>query len=195
MDPAALGEGALPLSQADYSFLDRTDRPAVKGFLVLTKLSTVGGNDYFSAVPVVFKTGFARIGMTRTELYYTQFWDAVRSELSFNLPDAEATGRYLSDMDTRIAAEREAAEKRDRSAQLAAARAASEAAYRASPQYAKDTAARAVEACRANIARARAAIAKDDRVAQISGYQNALLRQQAATIIVNCQDTIARGGN
>jgi len=202
VDPSALGSGSIPMSQADYFLFDRTDQPAVKGFLVLTKLTTAEGNDYYSAVPAVFKSGFARIGWTKTDLYYTQFWESIKGTLNFHLPNSNVTNRYLASMDEQISRERAAADRkvalnaaREEQHAAAAAMAASEAAYRATPQYAKDQARKAVEQCRSDMARARAAIAKDDRIAQIAGYQNALLRRQAAAIIVNCEDTIARNGN
>lgn len=201
VEPSALGAGSISMSQADYFLLDRSDRPNVKGFLVLTKLTSAAGNDYYSAVPVVFKTGFARIGWTQTNLYYSQFWDSMKGILNFHLPNSDVTNRYLASMDDQIATEKAAAARKaalnaEREDQRAAATAAaaSEAAYRATPQYARDQAQKAVDQCRSDMARARAAIAKDDRIAQISGYQNAILRRKAASIIVSCEDTIARNG-
>jgi hypothetical protein len=38
---------------------------------------------------------------------------------------------------------------------------------------------------------ARKAIAQDERVAKISGYENKLLREQAAISIVQCEDLLA----
>ncbi|ASD79130.1 hypothetical protein CEJ98_09000 [Burkholderia gladioli pv. gladioli] len=73
-------------------------------------------------------------------------------------------------------------------------RQAEDAALKVSPAYIKSQAVARVDGCRKQIAIARAAIAKDERVAQISGYENKLLRESAAQTIVNCQDTIARGG-
>jgi hypothetical protein len=201
VDPAGLGPGSISMSRSDYFLFDQSDQPAVKGFLVLTKLSTAAGNAYYSAVPVMFKTGFARIGWTQTDLYYSKFWDSMKGTLNFHLPNSDVTNRYLAGMDEQISAEKAAADRkaalnaaREEQRAVAAATAASEAAYQATPQYARDQAKRAVEQCRSDISRARAAIAKDDRIAQISGYQNALLRRQAASIIVNCEDTIARNG-
>lgn len=201
IDPSALGAGSISMRPADYFLFDQSDRPDVKGLLVLTKLSTAAGNAYFSAVPVVFKTGFARIGWTRTDLYYSQFWDSIKGKLNFHLPDSDVTNRYLASMDQQIEAQKAADDRkaalsgaREEQRSAAAAAAASEAAYRSTPQYAQEQARKSVENCRSDIARARAAIARDDRVAQISGYQNALLRRQAAFIIVNCEDTIARNG-
>ncbi|WP_175725134.1 hypothetical protein [Burkholderia ambifaria] len=100
-------------------------------------------------------------------------------------------------MDAQAANDRRAAERR--AAEMEARKSAdavsvAEDARRASPQYKKEKAEQAVEDCKRQIAWARAMIAKDNRIAQISGYENAHLRRQAATLIVNCEDTIARHG-
>ncbi|MBB5444619.1 MULTISPECIES: hypothetical protein [unclassified Paraburkholderia] len=197
-----LGPGGLPLSKSEYSLFDQTDRPTVRGFLIRERLVDNAGNPYYRATATIYKTGFAGVGVTPTSLYNKPFWAFVSEEIPLAFPGSTEESDFLARMDAQIAAEKAAADRKatiaaehEQQRMAAAAQAASEAAYRATPQYARDQARQAVANCRADIARARAAIAKDDRIAQISGYQNAILRRQAAAIIVNCEDTIARSGD
>lgn len=55
-------------------------------------------------------------------------------------------------------------------------------------------AARAIEQCKQTISAAKRAIARDDKISAISGYQNKALREHAAVMIVDCQETISKGG-
>lgn len=97
-------------------------------------------------------------------------------------------------MDEEITANREAQELRTATTRAAAEKAASDARYRASPEFASAQATAQVASCKVAIDRAKSAIAQDDRVAQISGYQNKLVREGAATTVVYCEEVIARGG-
>lgn len=190
----ALGVGSIPISGAELSFLDRSDHPQVKGFLVLTQMRSTGGNLYYQGAAKLFKTGFAGVGMTTTDLYDRPFWEQVSAFMPFDLPGAPGEQAFLAKMDDQIASDRKAKELRDAAARAAADAAASDARYRASPEFAAAQARERVASCKAAIVRAKSAIAQDDRVAQISGYQNKLVREGAAVTIVNCEDVIARSG-
>ncbi|MCA7985192.1 hypothetical protein [Burkholderia vietnamiensis] len=193
--PESLVGSAIPLTNADYSFLDQQSRPAVRGLLMLSNAVSPGGNQYFHAYSKVFKFGF--MGIPRpmlTSSYDRQFWREVGRTIPISVAGDDKERAFAADMDREIEAARDAA-KREADAHVAeAAKKASEAAYRASPAYKKAQAKNAVDACRRQIAYARSLIAQDDRVARISGYENVRLRESAAASIVQCEDTIARGG-
>lgn len=112
LDPMQLGTGSLPMSQADYSIFDRTDRPQVRGFLVLTPLTSPGGNVYYEAVAKVFKTGFAGVGMTETALYDDQFWRNAGESLPLVTPDSERVQQFVRSLDAEAEEQKEADTKK-----------------------------------------------------------------------------------
>lgn len=193
--PFDLNNMGISLSRADAMPWDLDGPPRVYGVLHLTSHTTPAGVAYFTGTASVFKQNFFRTGLTDTQLYNRQFWEAVEFSLTDVLSGSPEEARFLADADEKFL------EQQHRKEQAAQQKAAAEAAmqaeevYRASPKYKVEMAARQVESCRDTIARARRAIAQDERVANISGYENKLLREQAALAIVNCQDLIARGGN
>jgi len=195
---SSLGGGSLPLSDAEYSFLDRPSRPAIRGFLILTRQRSPENNPYYRATANVFKVGFAGLPTPiETRQYDRPFWESVGHTIPISLPGSQQEQEFVAKMDAQAANDRRAAERRAAEMEArksADAVSAAEDARRASPQYKKEKAEQAVEDCKRQIAWARAMIAKDNRIAQISGYENAHLRRQAATLIVNCEDTIARHG-
>ncbi|EON13428.1 hypothetical protein [Pandoraea sp. SD6-2] len=191
--PENLGTGALSMRKMDYSFFDQSDTPAVRGFLLLSQKMSPQNNPYYEAEARIYKTGFAGVGMTQTDQYDKVFWDSVASDgIGFAAPDSQDVSKFVALMDQRIAAAQAAAANKAREAAAAEDKRKAEEAYRASPAFAAEQRRRSVESCKRTIASARQAIARDDKVARISGYENKVLREQAAIAIVNCQEFIAQ---
>lgn len=179
----------LPLSLDQMSFLDRAGSPRteVRGFLILTDAQTPGGNHYYHASAKIFKTAFFGAGIKQDDDYQPVFWSEVGADF-FAVPvDSTAETTFAADIDRK--AEKEAQRQEQR--QLQQAQRDADARYRASPEYAAVERKRQSEQCKLTIAQARKAIAQDERVAKISGYENKLLREQAAISIVQCEDLLA----
>lgn len=188
-----LGGSALPMSADEYVFLDQQDHPVVKGFLVLSINRTSSGNTYFVANARMFKSGFAGIGMTTTDRYDAQFWNELADS---GIGSARATEpaaiQFLANLDLKIEQERAAAALVQQEAAAAAAKKKAAEAYRESPEYAEAQKQQGIKACENQIKAARAAIARDDRMAKISGYENKIVRARAASMIVDCEDYLTR---
>lgn len=180
---------ALPLSPDQMSFLDRAGSPRteVRGFLILADAQTPGGNRYYRASAKIFKTAFLGTGMKQDEDYQPVFWSEVGAEFSAAPVNSTAEAAFAADIDRK--AEQEAMRRQQR--QLLLAQKEADARYRASPEYAASERKRQIEQCKVTIVQARKAIAQDERVAKISGYENKLLREQAAISIVQCEDLLA----
>ncbi len=192
---ASLAGSAMPLANADYSFLDQQSKPAVRGLLVLSSASSSGGSSYFHARARIFKYGFMGIVTpVATRSYDRQFWAEVGRTIPLAVAGSDKERNFAADLDRQVEDARRTAKFEEDTRRAESSRKAAEDAYRASPQYKKMQAAKAVDACRKQIAYARALIARDDRIARISGYENIRLRESAAATIVQCEDTIARGG-
>lgn len=186
IDPKAPG---IPLLSGQTPF----DPPSMRvaAILHLTTERTAAGFEYYTATTERFKTGIFNRDFEATDRFENEVWSFVTSSgLPVNDSSAAATVSFLAVNDARLQRKqaREAAEN-DRKVQVQA-----ELDYENSPAGKKAAAARAVADCRRTISNAQHAIALDERAAKISGYENALLRQQAGITIVNCQDVIARGG-
>ncbi|CAE6811040.1 hypothetical protein R69746_05620 [Paraburkholderia aspalathi] len=186
---------SISLKRGDIMVWDVDGPPRVYGVLHLTSHATAAGVAYFTGTASVFKQNLSRAGLSETGMYRKRFWEAVGAQLPDVISGSQEEARFLANADAKYI------EQKQREKQLAEQKAAAESArqtdeaYRASPQYKRAMAAKQVDSCRKTIAYAQRMIAQDDRVAQISGYENKLLREQAAVTIVNCQDVIARGGN
>lgn len=112
-------------------------------------------------------------------------WASLSNFIANDRPDGPLADEYVKKIDKVAQERREAAEAKK-------ARADAEAAYMKSDDYKRAQNAAAVESCRKATSYARRLIADDDRVARISGYQNKIVREQAAMMIVRCEDVLAR---
>lgn len=129
-----------------------------------------------------------------TSSYDRQFWREVGRTVPIASAGSEKERAFAADMDRQVEAARDEAKREEDARRDEAAKEAAKAAHRASPEYKRAQAKNAVDACKRQIAYARFLIARDDRIARISGYENVRLRESAAAAIVQCEDTIARGG-
>jgi len=193
--PFDLNRMGISLTRGDAMPWDVNGPPRVYGVLHLTSHTTAAGVAYFTGTASVFKQNLFRTGLTETDMYRQRFWEAVGANLPDVVSGSPEEDRFLADADARYTEQQQRKEREEQKKAAAEAAKQADEAYRASPQYKAATATRQVESCRNTISRARKMIAQDERVAQISGYENKLLREQAAVAIVNCQDLIARGGN
>lgn len=111
-------------------------------------------------------------------------WGIAANRIAFDLPDSTAAQAYLATIDAtadaRAAAVRQKAEAE-----------AAQQAYLASPEYKRQQLQSSAQQCQKTIKSARALIEKDQRIAAVSGYENSLLREQAASLIISCEDIIA----
>ncbi|CAB3783126.1 hypothetical protein LMG28688_01584 [Paraburkholderia caffeinitolerans] len=179
----------IPLLSGRTSF----DPPSMRvaAILHLTTQRTASGFEYYTATTERFKTGVFDRGFSPTDRFENAVWSFVSSNgLPVNDSESAATASFLSINDSRLQQKiaREAAEN-ERMAKIQAQRD-----YEDSPAGKKAAADRAVVDCRRTISNAQYAIEQDKRAANISGYENKLLRYQAGVAIVNCQDVIARRG-
>ncbi len=193
--PDDASRGGLLLSPSDYSLLDIGQTIRVSGFLLLSERKSPAGNPYYTATAKVYKFGYwGNKSGVRTDSYNDEFWREVATGVKYAPESSDIAESFIGRMDRQAAAAREEEARKQAVVSAEKKRQADDAALKASPAYIKAQAVARVDGCRKQIAVARAAIAKDERVAQISGYENKLLRESAAQTIVNCQDTIARGG-
>ncbi|AIO44483.1 putative lipoprotein [Burkholderia cepacia] len=193
--PQDASNGGLPLIFSDLPWFDASRAPRVGGLLLLSERRSPGGNPYYVAMARIYKFDFSGGGAAIPDSsYYDEVWSAVGARLPYASERSAETGRFVERLDDQMAAAKREELKKEAAAAAEKKRQADDAAYKASPAYKKAQADKRVANCRNQIALARAAIVRDERVAQISGYENKLLRESAAQTIVNCQDTIARGG-
>ncbi|WP_186113902.1 hypothetical protein [Burkholderia gladioli] len=194
--PEDASNGGLPLQFADLPWVDASRAPRVGGLLFLSEKRSPAGNTFYSAKARIYKFDLSgnRSEATSTSPYYDKLWAVVGASVSYAPDHSETANSFVERLDRQIASEKEAESKKV--AVIAAEKKKRDAdeAYLASPEYKRKQAAARVTNCRKQISMARAALAHDERVAQISGYENKLLRESAAQTIVNCQDTIAHGG-
>ncbi|MFL9930863.1 hypothetical protein P0D88_16750 [Paraburkholderia sp. RL18-103-BIB-C] len=112
-------------------------------------------------------------------------WDAFNAKLKTADPGSPETQEYLAGLDqeaTQESARKSAKESEEKAHQ----------AYLSSPQYKEDQMRQEAETCTKQVAWAKDAIARDDKIARISGYENKLVREQAAAVLVDCHDIIGR---
>ncbi|AJW97858.1 hypothetical protein BM43_3175 [Burkholderia gladioli] len=193
--PDDASRGGLLLSPSDYSLLDIGQTIRVSGFLLLSERKSPAGNPYYTATAKVYKFGYwGNKSGVQTDSYNDEFWREVATGVKYAPESSDIADNFIGRMDRLAAAAREDETRKQAIVAAEKKRQAEDAALKVSPAYIKSQAVARVDGCRKQIAIARAAIAKDERVAQISGYENKLLRESAAQTIVNCQDTIARGG-
>lgn len=143
------------------------------------------GQQYFMARMVVL-SAFQRDPPHSVDGKDDIAWEAFSRILSNDQPEGDASKAYLSQLD-------DAAREHEAAIAAAKAQANSEKAYLDSDEYKRSQAEAAIASCRQAITAARRAIKQDERVAQISGYENKLLKEQAAVTIVQCEDVIALG--
>ncbi|MGS1071686.1 hypothetical protein [Burkholderia glumae] len=164
--------------------------------MLLSERKSPGGNTYYTATAKVYKFGYwGKKSGVQTDSYNDEFWREVATGVKYATENSDIAESFIGRMDRQAAAAREDEARKQAIVAAEKKRQVDDAAVKASPAYIKAQAVARVNGCKKQIAIARAAIAKDERVAQISGYENKLLRESAAQTIVNCQDTIARGGH
>lgn len=164
--------------------------------LFLYEKRSPAGNSFYSAKARIFKFDLSgnRSEATPASPYYDKLWAVVGASVSYAPDHSETANSFVERLDRQIASEKEAESKKAAVTAAEKKKRDDEAAYLSSPEYKRKQAIARVTNCRNQISMAQAALAHDERVAQISGYENKLLRESAAQTIVNCQDTIARGG-
>ncbi|KSP94787.1 hypothetical protein APB27_02840 [Pseudomonas aeruginosa] len=172
----------------------------VVGVLDLTTHVASSGFRYFSA------TGHQEIyrrdepdAVRRTQEFDQAFWGYLAQ--SFRVarvpPDDPRVSQFIAASEQRVRQEQERLREQQRlearkaieeaeRARLEAARRA----YEKTDAYKAERAREAILDCRATMAAARESIAWDNRVADISGYENRWIRRRAAVDIVQCQDLI-----
>ena len=157
----------------------------------LTPARTPSGTAYYLVSTERFKTGIFSRDFSPTDRFEE---DALELIHAAGLPladeESDLAKNYLERADAKAMAD--AARKADASARQKQEQERQE--YAASPVGKAAAAKEAVEQCRRTIANAQHALAQDRRIAAVSGTTDLLLRRQAGSAIVNCQDVIARGG-
>lgn len=188
--PFDLGKSGILVGNDEIGILDSYPQFHLFGVLHLKLHKTEAGFSYFIGTATVYKTKLLGGALTETESYNLSFWKAVEQVLPDALTGTEVESRFLRESNARITQENAEKERKEEAAARAASQAAARAAYMNSNAYKVDAAADAIKACQQTITNARKAIAQDERVARISGYENKLLREQAGVAIVNCEDAM-----
>lgn len=178
----------LEISQTQLIGWDRFRRspPRLWGFLILHESHAPLGEPYYTASAKVFKEGMSGTINEDTD-YLSILWSEVDRRFAVAAENSEQAQAFTASLD-RQTKERTAAADAKHQTDL---KKQADEQYRASPEYAAAERQRRVSQCEATISQAKHAIAQDDRVAHISGYENKMVREQAAIAIVQCQDFLA----
>ncbi|HDR9756487.1 TPA: hypothetical protein ACK3Q6_001635 [Burkholderia cepacia] len=163
----------------------------VAAIMHLTPARTQAGTVYYLVSTERFKTGILSRDFSPTDRFEEETLAFIRDTgLPLADEDSERAKIYLGREDEKTVAY--AAREADTRARQAQEQERQE--YANSPAGKAAAAKEAVAQCRRTIANAQHALAQDRRIAAVSGTTDLLLRRQAGTAIVNCQDVIARGG-
>ena len=169
--------------------------PAVFGILHLASQQTDTGFKYFTGSSTIYVAQIPTHTLVETKVFNRPFWEAVSFSIPVALADSDGAKAFLASSDQQLVLERVANEKKAEKTRLAAEaehlaaiRAQAQAAYESTDAYKALAAAKAIKACQETTIKARAAIARQTRIAAIGGYEDKNLRYRAAQAIVNCED-------
>lgn len=180
----------VPVQASDRSPFDPPNMRVV-AILHLMPQQTQSGFAYYTATVERYKTKLLTGDFSPTDRFENSVWEYLAdSGIASTKPGTAAEKNYLAQQEAHLEqkkAREDAVHERD--AKIQAQRD-----YEQSPAGKEAAAKQAVAGCRRTIDVATRAIEQDKRVAQISGYVNASVREQAATAIVQCQDVISRSG-
>ncbi|WP_175760493.1 hypothetical protein [Burkholderia anthina] len=169
------------------------DAPSMRvaAIMHLTPARTPAGTVYYLVSTERFKTGMLSRDFSPTDRFEQETLEFIRNTgLPLADEDSERAKNYLDRADLKAVTDA----ARDADARARDAQEQERREYANSPAGNAAAAKEAVAQCRRTIENAQHALAQDRRIAAVSGTTDLLLRRQAGTAIVNCQDVIARGG-
>jgi hypothetical protein len=140
-----------------------------------------------------FKSNAILPGFSESDAYWPAVWEAVQyamPDAAQERPNMAAIAEFLESSDAKVIAKKQQAAATAEAASGAAAEAARKSAYAQTDEAKRIAAVAEIHRCRATIAQARRAIAQDERIAQVSGYVNVVVREQAGVATVSCEDQI-----
>jgi hypothetical protein len=187
----SVGESGLSMTYGEAErrgLKNRRDeyRP-VYGILNLTTQVTEEGFKYFTATSTIFIGQLKSKELEETHDFDDLFWASLTFIPSATI-DSDSASTYLKTMDGQIRAARFAAEQERREEISLAAREKTKTEYERSDAYKASVAAKKIIYCQRLISNARAAIAKERRIATAVGYVNKNLIYEAGRLIVECED-------
>lgn len=172
----------LTIPRESLGFLERASGTEFYAQALLYTRSDTSAQEYYM-VRMTILSHLSSSDPVITDRHEDAAWEAFGAALPTATPGSDQAAEYLAQIDA------QAAEQASSKA-LASERAAAQQAYLSSPEYKRIQLHKAAESCRQTIAQAQDAIDHDKRVAAISGYENKMVREQAASMIVYCEDTI-----
>lgn len=177
----------MPLAVSDdqLTFLERMRGLRLYGQLLIYKIPDQNGQLYSIGHMAVLTRATPTADPTLIPEKENIAWNVAADDFSYAPIGSAQAQTFLDGLDATAA---------EKAASNAAAESAAKkrAAYEVSPEYKRAQLRLSATQCQKTIANARAAIARDERVAAISGYENKLVREQAASMIVDCEDVIRR---